>query len=69
MFAKLSEYIDKELDELTYRDIERHAQECLRCNTCLETLRRTIDLCRNTGDQPLPQKFSLRLKEVIQNLF
>ena len=68
MFAKLSEYIDNELDELTCRDIERHAEECIRCKTCLETLKRSIDLCRNAGDQPVPESFSLRLKEFIQSL-
>ena len=68
MFKKLSEYIDNELDELTCRDIERHAEECIRCKTCLETLKRSIDLCRNAGDKPVPESFSLRLKEVIQSL-
>ena len=68
MFAKLSEYIDDELDELTCNDIERHARECIRCKTCLDTLKRTIDLCRNTGDKPLPETFSIRLKAFIQNL-
>ncbi|MEW6674149.1 MAG: zf-HC2 domain-containing protein [Thermodesulfobacteriota bacterium] len=68
MFEKLSEYIDNELDELTCRDIERHARECIRCHTCLETLKRTIDLCRKSGDRSVPETFSLRLKEVIQSL-
>lgn len=68
MFAKLSEYIDNELDDLTCRDIERHARECIRCQTCLETLKRSIELCRNADDKPVPKTFSLRLKEVIQSL-
>jgi anti-sigma factor RsiW len=68
MFAKLSEYIDNELDELTCQDIERHARQCIRCKTCLDTLKRTIDLCRNTDDKPLPETFSLRLKEFTQSL-
>ena len=28
LFEKLSEFIDKELDEPTYREIDRHAQTC-----------------------------------------
>ena len=68
MFEKLSEYIDNELDELTCRDIERHARECIRCKTCLDTLKRTIDLCHNAGDKPVPETFSLRLKSFIQSL-
>ena len=29
MFEKLSEYIDKELDDVTCKDIEKHAQDCI----------------------------------------
>jgi hypothetical protein len=39
MFAKLSEYIDNELDELTRKEIEDHARECIPFKACLETLR------------------------------
>lgn len=68
MFEKLSEYIDKELDDLTCRDIENHARDCIKCHTCLGTLRRTIDLCKNMENKPVPEQYSLRLKEFIQTL-
>jgi anti-sigma factor RsiW len=69
MFARLSEYIDNELDEITCRDIERHMADCKPCQVCLATLKRTIQLCKNMNDQSsLPQDFSLRLKRFIENL-
>ncbi|MFC1798990.1 anti-sigma factor family protein [Thermodesulfobacteriota bacterium] len=68
MFERLSEYIDNELDEVSCKDIERHARECIKCKTCLGTLKRTIDMCKHTGSPPVPNYFSLRLKEYIQNL-
>lgn len=68
MFAKLSDYIDNELDELTYKDIENHARECIPCKACLETLRQTIGLCRSfePDEKPVPEAFSNRLKALIQ---
>ena len=70
MFAKLSEYIDNELDELTCKDIEDHARDCIPCKACLETLRQTIGLCRSleSDEKPVPEAFSKRLKTLIQKL-
>jgi len=68
MFGKLSEYIDNELDELTCRDIERHARECIRCSTCLETLKRTIAFCKDSNRKPVPEMFTRKLQELIESL-
>jgi hypothetical protein len=70
MFARLSEYIDNELDELTCRKIEDHARDCIPCKSCLETLRQTIHLCRSlaTDDEPVPESFSNQLKSLIFQL-
>ncbi|MCG6893804.1 MAG: zf-HC2 domain-containing protein, partial [Desulfobacteraceae bacterium] len=37
LFEKMSDYIDRELDETTCQDIEKHASECFACKVCLET--------------------------------
>ena len=68
MFEKLSEYIDNELDEVTCKDIERHAEDCIPCRVCLGTLKRTIELCRNMEDKPVPEDVSSRLKAFIQSI-
>jgi anti-sigma factor RsiW len=70
MFAKLSEYIDNELDESTSKEIEDHAGQCIPCKACLETLRRTIGLSRSLAseDIPVPETFSERLKALIQKM-
>ena len=54
LFEKLSEYIDQELAPEARRDIETHVAECLACFACLQTLKQTIALCRQAGDQPVP---------------
>ena len=68
MFEKLSEYLDNELDEATCKAIEKHVKECVPCFVCLQTLKRTVDLCKQAGDRPIPRAFSKKLKEVIHNL-
>ena len=68
MFEKLSAYIDNELDPVTCKDIEKHAAGCTACQSCLETLKQTVALCKEIPDQSPPQAFSLRLKAVIEEI-
>ena len=68
MFEKLSEYIDRELDEVTCKDIEEHAQNCIPCQVCLGTLKQTIDLCKEMKPEPVPEDFSARLQDIISGL-
>ena len=48
LFQKLSEYLDNELDEITCKDIEKHIKDCVPCFVFLQTLKRTVDLCKKT---------------------
>jgi predicted anti-sigma-YlaC factor YlaD len=68
MFKKLSEYLDNELDEITCKNIEHHVKECFSCFVCLQTLKRTVDLCKQAENKPVPRAFSEKLKEIIQNM-
>jgi len=49
-------------------EIERHAKDCVACFSCMETLKKTVALCKNAQEQPVPQEFSRKLQEIIQNL-
>ena len=68
MFEKLSEFIDGELDQATCAEIQKHAEDCVACFSCLETLKRTVALCKTVGDKPIPHNLSEKLKEVIENI-
>ena len=68
MFKRLSEYLDNELDEVTCNEIEHHVKDCVPCFSCLQTLKRTVDLCKQTANKPVPEEFSQKLKEMIQNM-
>ena len=62
LFATLSEYIDSELDEEICKKIEAHLKNCECCNTCLLTLRKTIELCGNYESYPVPAGLSEKLR-------
>lgn len=66
LFEKLSEYIDQELESETRRHVEAHVAECLTCSECLQTLKQTIALCRQTEEQSVPAAFSRKLHAVLQ---
>ncbi len=68
MFKRLSEYLDNELDDITCKEIEAHVKECVPCFSCMQTLKRTVDLCKQAPDQPVPEYFSEKLKELVQNM-
>ena len=68
LFEKLSEYIDGELDHATCSDIKRHAEDRVACFSCLETLKRTVDLCKNVEEKPIPVNLSEKLMEIIQQI-
>jgi anti-sigma factor RsiW len=68
LFERLSEYIDRELDASTCNDIEAHIKACKPCQVCLNTLKQTVDLCRNLKHRQVPRTFSLKLKEAIVDL-
>lgn len=68
LFDKLSEYIDGEMDEVQRRAIEAHVKECVACFACLQSLKRTIALCKQTGRQMVPEVFSTKLQTMIQHI-
>jgi len=68
MFAHLSEYLDRELDEAACRQIERHLANCDACRACCATLARTVALCRGMPAHRVPEAMSARLREAIEKL-
>ena len=67
-FAKLSEYIDNELDGNTCRSLEAHLRDCPPCQVCVATLKRTIALCRAAESSTLPESVVRRLRDMVLQL-
>ena len=63
IFALLSEYLDAELPARTCREIEAHLAGCPPCVEFLESLKRTIELCRGREAGPLPDPLSPAARE------
>lgn len=54
MFAQLSEYLDMELPADACQEIEAHMSGCEPCAAFTESLRKTIELCRECQPKDLP---------------
>ena len=68
LFEKLSEFIDDELDAVTCQDIEQHLKDCRACTACMQTLKKTVELSKCTGSDPVPETFSENLKNLIRKM-
>ncbi|OQY04118.1 MAG: hypothetical protein B6I22_10180 [Desulfobacteraceae bacterium 4572_123] len=67
LFEKLSEYIDDELDEPACKEIEKHIKECILCRECLETLKRSVDICRHTETKSMQASLAKRINMLIKD--
>jgi hypothetical protein len=59
MFERLSEYIDAELDARLLECFDEHMRDCEPCQAFIATLRKTVELCRESGsDAPVQSLFA-----------
>ena len=54
MFALLSEYLDMELPAGTCQEMQAHIAACEPCAAFTESLRKTIELCREYRPKEVP---------------
>jgi RNA polymerase sigma-70 factor (ECF subfamily) len=55
IFATLSEYLDGELPAKNCRELERHLKGCKPCLAYLESLKTTIQACRQYRVRQVPR--------------
>jgi predicted anti-sigma-YlaC factor YlaD len=55
IFAMLSEYLDRELPPASCADLEEHLRRCPECIQFVDSLKRSIDLCREYGAARPPE--------------
>jgi RNA polymerase sigma-70 factor (ECF subfamily) len=55
IFAKLSEYLDHELPPSTCGELEEHLRDCPECIQFVDSLKRSIGLCRDYGASRPPK--------------
>lgn len=62
IFARLSEYLDGELDEMDCRMIEEHMRDCEPCVEFMRSLRRSIEASHQYGARMEPAHISPELE-------
>lgn len=67
-FERISEYLDGELDDEICRKIEAHLEECPECRECLDSLKKTIQLCKEAGKEAIPSDIHERLRSNLRQL-
>lgn len=68
MFDKLSAYLDDELDAATCAEIRSHAENCIACKACIDTLKQTVALCHGLEEEKPSPEFSRQLKALIDEM-
>ena len=63
VFALLSEYLDLELPAQTCQEIESHLAGCAPCIEFVESLRKTMELCRGYQPQVAPEPLNQQARE------
>ena len=66
-FKRISEYLDGELDEQISRKIDRHLQDCPECQDCIDSLRISIQLCKEAGKEEMPADVRERLRSMLRD--
>ncbi len=68
VFARLSEYLDQELDADLCEVLEGHLDDCPPCQVFIESLRRTVGLIRDADPTPLPDTLRAEILEAYRAL-
>jgi anti-sigma factor RsiW len=65
-FDRISEYLDGELDDALCREIEAHLRDCPECRECIDSLRKTIRICRGAAEESVPEEVRIRLRAALR---
>src|SRR5712692_804241 len=69
VFALLSEYLEAELPADVRKQIESHLSGCGPCIDFAESLRHTIELCREYGVSDLPEALSEQARRQLRDAY
>ena len=65
-FKKMSEYLDGTLEKGLCDEIEKHLSECPDCMNCLESIQKTIKLCKEGSEENIPADLHERLRSKLR---
>jgi len=67
MIEKMQEYLDGECSEETCRMVEKHLNECHNCGTCMESIKKTIELLKGSRTVTVPDDAKRTLREALKS--
>ena len=68
-FERISEYLDGELNQNVCQQIENHLKTCPECRSCVDALKKTVDLCKQSTREEIPQDMRNRLRNKLRECF
>ena len=68
-FKRISEYLDGELDDRACKEIEENLEKCPECLEYLNSLKKSIRLCKETGEEKMPADIRERLRSTLRDCF
>lgn len=57
MLGKMSDYLDGELDPELCAELEKHISGCTNCRLMVNTMKMTVQLCKDGACEDLPEEF------------
>ena len=68
-FERISEYLDGELNHNVCQHIEEHLKTCPECRSCVDALKKTVDLCKKSTREEIPRDMQNRLRSKLMECF
>ena len=68
-FERISEYLDGELNHDICREIENHFRHCPECRECVDSLRKSIELCKKAAEEKITPDMRRRLRAALRDCF
>lgn len=65
--ARMSAYLDRELELLDIARLALHLAGCAPCRAYLRTLRRTIEVAGRAGNVDMPEEMKQRLRALLSD--
>jgi len=65
MLGELSDYIDGALQAELCEQLEAHLAHCPNCRVMLDSLTKTVKVCREGAEEPVPEPLKGRLQAAL----
>jgi anti-sigma factor RsiW len=62
----IADYIDGELDAKLCRELEAHLKDCSNCRLMVDTLKKTVILCKDGKKEELPESIRSKLTDAVR---